>query len=114
MNVVFAIVVSFAIVITGKFLYFSSYTVDPVIFACLDFREFLILELFTKFRIREFSFSFSSAIIIIRFARFKSGTICTSNRGSLFQFCDTSCKRTVKKRKDNSQNSNSEQIHFTF
>ena len=31
-------------------------TVDLVIFACLNFREFLILGLFTKFRIREFSF----------------------------------------------------------
>ena len=29
-------------------------TVDLVIFACLNFREFLILWLFTKFRIREF------------------------------------------------------------
>ena len=33
-------------------------TVDLVIFACSNFREFLILRLFTKFRIREFSFSF--------------------------------------------------------
>ena len=28
------------------------YTVDLVIFACLNFREFIILGLFTKFRIR--------------------------------------------------------------
>ena len=40
-------------------------TVDPVIFASLNFREFLILGLFTKFRIREFSFFCSSATIII-------------------------------------------------
>ena len=38
-------------------------TVDLVIFACLNFRKFLILGLFTKFRIREFSFFFSSAIM---------------------------------------------------
>ena len=38
------------------------YTVDLVIFACLNFREFLILGLFTKFRIREFTFFFSNAI----------------------------------------------------
>ena len=29
-----------------------SNTVDLVIFACLNFREFLILGLFTRFRIR--------------------------------------------------------------
>ena len=40
-------------------------SVDLVIFACSNFREFLILGLFTKFTIREFSFFFSSAIIII-------------------------------------------------
>ena len=33
----------------------------------LHFREFLILRLFSKFRIREFSFFVSSAIIIIIF-----------------------------------------------
>ena len=32
------------------------YTADLVIFVCLNFREFLLLALFTKFRIREFSF----------------------------------------------------------
>ena len=45
-------------------------TVDLEIFACLNFREFLIFGLFTKFRIREFSFFFSSAIMIIISARF--------------------------------------------
>ena len=43
-------------------------TVDLVNFAGLNFREFPILGLFTKFRIREFSFFLSSAIIIIIFA----------------------------------------------
>ena len=46
------------------------YTVDLVIFGCLNFREFLILGLFTKFRIIEFSFFFSNVIIIIIFAKF--------------------------------------------
>ena len=35
------------------------HTVDLVIFACLNFQEFLILRLFTKFRIRKFSYFFS-------------------------------------------------------
>ena len=43
------------------------YTVDLVIFVCLNFREFLILVLFTEFRICEFSFFFGSTIIIIFF-----------------------------------------------
>ena len=43
-------------------------TVDLVIFACLNFCEFLNLGLFTKFRISELPFFFSSAIIIIFFA----------------------------------------------
>ena len=51
-------------------------TVNLVIFACLNFREFLILGLFTKFRIHEFSFFFSSAIIVIIFARFLNSRIC--------------------------------------
>ena len=42
-----------------------QYSVDLVIFACLNFREFMILGLFTKFRIREFSIFFSSAIVLI-------------------------------------------------
>ena len=54
----------------------ESHTVDLVIFACLNFREFLIWELFTKFRIREFLFFFSSAIITIIFARFLNSRIC--------------------------------------
>ena len=35
----------------------SKITVDLVIFACLDFREFVIWGLFTKSRIRELSIS---------------------------------------------------------
>ena len=42
----------------------ANYTVDLVIYARLNFREFLILELFTKFIIREFSFFLSSSILI--------------------------------------------------
>ena len=53
----------------------SSNTVDLVIFACLNFREFLILWFFTKFRISEFSFFFSSAFIIIIFAGFSTSRI---------------------------------------
>ena len=52
------------------------YTVDLVIFACLNFREFLILRLFTKFRIREFSFFFSGSNIMIIFARFLNSRVC--------------------------------------
>ena len=48
----------------------SIYIVDLVIFACLNFREILILEIFTEIRIPEFTFFFSSAIIILIFARF--------------------------------------------
>ena len=47
-----------------------------VIFACLNFREFLILWLFTKFIIPEFSFFCSSVIIIIIFVRFLNSRIC--------------------------------------
>ena len=49
-----------------------AYTVglDLVIFASFNFCEFLILGLFTKLRIREFSYFFSSAIIIVILARF--------------------------------------------
>ena len=54
----------------------TPYTVDLVISAGLNFREFLILGLFTKFRISEFFFFFSSAIIIIIFARFLNSRIC--------------------------------------
>ena len=39
-------------------------------FACLNFRKFLILGLFPKYRIRDFFFLFSIAIIIIIFAGF--------------------------------------------
>ena len=44
-------------------------TVDLVIFACLHFCEYLISGLFTKFTICEFSFFFSSAIMIRIVAR---------------------------------------------
>ena len=44
-------------------------TVDLVIFACLGFREFVILELFTKSRIRELSISMIGSAIIIRISR---------------------------------------------
>ena len=41
-------------------------TVDVVMFACLDFREFVTLGFLTKSRIRELSMSMiDSAIIII-------------------------------------------------
>ena len=54
--------------------YLFLITVDLVIFACLNFREFRILALFTKFRIREFFFI--SAIIIIIFSKFLNSRIC--------------------------------------
>ena len=41
------------------------YTVDLVIFVCLNSRDFLNLRIFKKLRIRKFSFLFRSAIIII-------------------------------------------------
>ena len=50
-------------------------TVDLVLFSSLNFREFLILGLFTNFTIREFSFFFRSAIIIIIFAGFLNSRI---------------------------------------
>ena len=52
------------------------YTVDLVIFACLNFREFLILGLFTKFRMRELIFIFSSDITIIICMRFLNSQTC--------------------------------------
>ena len=48
----------------------NIYTVGPLIFACLNFRNFFILGLFTKYRNLEFSFFFSSAIIKLIFKRF--------------------------------------------
>ena len=42
---------------------FFPCTVDLVICACLNFCEFLILGLLTKFRIREFSFFISTVVI---------------------------------------------------
>ena len=56
-------------------LLYKFYTVDLVIFACLNFRKFPILGLFTKFRIGEFAFVFSSNIIRIIFARFLNSRI---------------------------------------
>ena len=53
-----------------------KFTVDPVIFTCSNFREFLILGLFTKFSNREFSFFFSGATIIIILAGFLNSRIC--------------------------------------
>ena len=60
-----------------------GYTVDLVIFACLIFREFLILGLRRNFadfgtlqEFREFSFFVSSAIIIIIFVGFLNSQIC--------------------------------------
>ena len=41
-----------------------------------NIRDFLILELFKKFSIHEFSFLFSSAIIIIIIARLFNSRIC--------------------------------------
>ena len=55
-------------------------TVHLVIFACSNFREFPMLGLFTKFKILEFSFIFSSAIIIIIFAGFLNSQIRPSRK----------------------------------
>ena len=55
---------------------FGFHTIDLVIFACLNFRKFPIFLLFTKFRIRDFSFFFSKAIIIIIFEKFLNLRIC--------------------------------------
>ena len=52
------------------------YTVDLVIFSCLNFREFIILGLFTKSRIRQFSLFFSSSIIIKKIERFLNSRNC--------------------------------------
>ena len=53
----------------------NAYSVDLVIFACLNLREFHILGLFTKFRIRKFLVFFSSVTIIIILARFLNSRI---------------------------------------
>ena len=63
---------------------FTIYIVDMVIFACLDFREFVICGLFTftKYKIRKFSISMISITrIIIIFA--KSAKNKTSRIGLL-------------------------------
>ena len=66
-----------------------EHTVDLVIFACLDFREFVIFGLFAKSRIREILTSMiGSAIIIILFARLaKLAKIKTSRILSDLQYC---------------------------
>ena len=46
-----------------------SYTVDLVIFACLGFREFVILGLYTKSRIRQLSIQMIGSAIIIVISR---------------------------------------------
>ena len=51
-------------------------TVDMLIFTCLIFRNFFILGLSTKLRIREFPLFFSSAIIIIIFTKFLNSQMC--------------------------------------
>ena len=52
------------------------YTADLVIFGRLNFGEFLILDFSRSLEYREFSFFFSSAIIIIIFARSLNSLIC--------------------------------------
>ena len=52
------------------------YTLNLVIFAWLNFREFLILRLFTKITTREFLFFSGGAIFIIIFPRFLNSQIC--------------------------------------
>ena len=57
-------------ILPTTFVMYDCDAVDQVIFACSNFREFLILVLFTKLRICEFSFFFSRFIIIKIFAGF--------------------------------------------
>ena len=64
----------------------AHHTVDLVIFACLNLREFLILGLFTKFRIREFFFFFSSAIYY------------NNNFREILEFANLSSSRKLKLR----------------
>ena len=54
----------------------EAHIVDLVIFACLHLSKIMILGLFAKLRIREISLFFSSAIILIIFARFLNSRIC--------------------------------------
>ena len=63
---------------TYYYLTLNDNIVDLVIFSCLNFREFLFLGHFTKFRIREFSFFLSIAIIMIIFAGFSNSRIFPS------------------------------------
>ena len=51
------------------------YTVDLIILACLDFREFVIFLLFVMSRICELSISMIGSNIIIIFARFLNSRI---------------------------------------
>ena len=53
----------FAVICLGGDTAVVTDTIHVVNFACLNFREFLILVLFTKFRIRELFFFFSSATL---------------------------------------------------
>ena len=56
---------------------YISYTVDLVISACLDFREFVILGLFMKARICQLSISMIAGAIIRKiFVRFLNSQIC--------------------------------------
>ena len=50
-------------------------TVDLLIFACFNFRDILILGLFTKFRIPKLLIFLISAIIIIIFATFLNSVL---------------------------------------
>ena len=60
----------------------TQYTVDLVILACLNFRESLIMGLFTKIRIREFSFFFSSSITNNNFREILEFANLSSSRNS--------------------------------
>ena len=76
MNVHYSVrVCSHICVNNNNSFYYYMITVDMVIFACSNFREFLILGLCTKFENREFLFFFRSVIIIIIFARFLNSRI---------------------------------------
>ena len=63
-----------------------------VIFACLNFGEFLILGLFTKFGIREFSLLFSNAIMIIIFVRYFNSRICLRKYYQIYSIPFYCCK----------------------
>ena len=54
----------------------AGHWLNLVIFTSLDFREFVILGLFSMSRIRELSISMKISTIIIIFARFLYSRIC--------------------------------------